>query len=357
MVIPYVRTRDGRRLIFEPSSRLKMESRRLHCHRKGMQQSVPPLTEAFALLYAGRVPEALRLIEHYAAAGEPDALFTLGDMYWRGAGVPQDIARGYELFRLSSEAGQPMGIRAYTNLLANGRTGVRDWSQALNRLAVEAGTDGLRAWMMQLIEAMDLTANGDPSHPRAGERLSDAPEVTIFRQGFTPQECDFLIAVAEPTYEESKVVSIGGEIRTPLRTSDGSTMHWLIEDPATHALNRRLASFSGTDVDQGEPLHILRYRPGQEYRPHIDWLVDENPRILTALVYLNEEYAGGETEFVKTGLRVRGRKGDVLIFRSQSRDGGMDALSEHAGLPVTSGRKYLASRWIRARKHVEKLHT
>jgi prolyl 4-hydroxylase len=317
-------------------------------------QSPPALTEAFALFQAGQVPAALEIVERHAAAGDADALFTLGDMYWRGIGVERDHARARELFRRSSDAGQPMGIRAYTNLLANGSTGVRDWNCALARLADEARTDGLRAAMLQLIGSMSLTASGDPARVPSGERLSDAPKVTIFRQGFTPQECDFLTAVAEPTYEESKVIGTDGDIRTLLRTSDGSTMHWLIEDPATHAINRRLAAFTGTDVDQGEPLHVLRYRPGQEYRPHVDWLLDDNPRILTALVYLNEEYTGGETEFIKTGLKVRGHKGDVLVFRSQADDGGLDPLAEHAGLPVISGTKYLASRWIRARKYVEK---
>ena len=317
-------------------------------------QSPPPLAEAFALFQAGQVPAALEIVERHAAAGDADGLFTLGDMYWRGIGVERDHARARDLFRRSSDAGQPMGIRAYTNLLANGSTGVRDWTQALTRLADEARTDGLRAAMLQLIGSMNLTPSGDPARVPSGERLSDAPKVTIFRQGFTPQECDFLIAVAEPTYEESKVIGTDGDIRTLLRTSDGSTMHWLIEDPATHAINRRLAAFTGTNVDQGEPLHVLRYRPGQEYRPHVDWLLDDNPRILTALVYLNEEYAGGETEFIKTGLKVRGNKGDVLVFRSQAADGGLDPLTEHAGLPVISGTKYLASRWIRARKHIEK---
>jgi prolyl 4-hydroxylase len=318
-----------------------------------MQETHPPLTDAFALFQAGRAAEALAIVQHHAAADDADALFTLGDMYWRGVGVERDHSRARELFRRSSDAGQPMGIRAYTNLLANGSAGVRDWKRALARLADEARTDGLRDAMFQLIGSMNLTASGDPARVPSGERLSDAPKVTIYRQGFTPEECDFLIAVAEPTYEESKVIGTDGDIRTLLRTSDGSTMHWLIEDPATHAINRRLAAFTGTNVDQGEPLHVLRYRPGQEYRPHVDWLLDDNPRILTALVYLNEDYTGGETEFIKTGLKVRGRKGDVLVFRSQGDDGGLDPLSEHAGLPVTSGTKYLASRWIRARKHIE----
>jgi prolyl 4-hydroxylase len=143
----------------------------------------------------------------------------------------------------------------------------------------------------------------------------------------------------------------GESVTDAIRTSDGATIHWLIEDPATHALNRRLAALSGTLVEQGEPLYILRYQPGQQYRPHTDWLPGANPRVLTALVYLNDGYEGGETEFVKAGLRVRGRKGDVLIFRSQGPDGGLDPLSEHAGLPVTNGTKYLASRWIRAHRH------
>jgi prolyl 4-hydroxylase len=317
-----------------------------------MQQTLRPLSDAYALAAAERIPEAIEIITAHAELGSAEALFTLGDLHWRGLGLDRDHPRALSLFKRSSDAGFPMAVRAYTNLIANGATGVRDWPQALARLTHEAQFDDLRAWMLQLIRRMDLAVSGDPTQVPSGERLSVRPEVWIFRSGFTPEECDFLITVAEPTYEESKVIGTEGDLRTLLRTSDGSTLHWLVEDPVTHALNRRLAAFTGTNVNQGEPLHILRYRPGQEYRPHVDWLLDDNPRILTALVYLNEDYTGGETEFVKTGLKVRGRKGDVLIFRSQAPDGGLDPLSEHAGLPVICGTKYLASRWIRARKHI-----
>ncbi|HEX8839590.1 MAG TPA: 2OG-Fe(II) oxygenase [Sphingomicrobium sp.] len=319
-----------------------------------MQAAVRPLADAYALAGAGRLDEAVPIIEAHAASGNAEALFTLGDLYWRGIGVERDHPRALTLFKRSSDGGFPMAVRAYTNLLANGATGTRDWQAALARLSDEARYDQLRAWMFRLISSMNLTGSGDPISVGAAERISERPQAMIFRQGFTAEECDFLRAVAEPTYEKSKVISTDGDIRTLLRTSDGSTLHWLVEDPATHALNRRLAAFTGTDVNQGEPLHILRYRPGQEYRPHVDWLLDENPRVLTALVYLNDDYAGGETAFVKTGLKVRGRKGDVLVFRSQGPDGGLDPMSEHAGLPVTSGTKYLASRWIRAGKHIEK---
>jgi prolyl 4-hydroxylase len=114
-----------------------------------------------------------------------------------------------------------------------------------------------------------------------------------------------------------------------------------------HALVRRIAAASATRVEQGEPLQVLRYRPGQQYRSHLDAVpVQGNRRILTMIVYLNDGYEGGETRFVKTGLSVRGRKGDGLLFRNTLPDGRPDPMSEHAGLPVTAGTKLIASRWI-----------
>ena len=97
-----------------------------------------------------------------------------------------------------------------------------------------------------------------------------------------------------------------------------------------------------------EALQVLRYSPGQEYRPHFDWIDSApNQRLWTALVYLNGDYEGGETAFVRTDLEIRGQAGDVLVFWNAQEDGHGDPLAEHAGLPVTSGVKYLATRWIR----------
>ena len=111
-----------------------------------------------------------------------------------------------------------------------------------------------------------------------------------------------------------------------------------------------MAKASGTNVKQGEPLQVLRYLPGQEYRPHFDALGQtENQRILTLLVYLNEDYEGGGTRFMQSGLTVKGNKGDGLLFRNASDDGRRDLNSQHAGLAVTAGEKFIASRWIRQR--------
>jgi prolyl 4-hydroxylase len=312
----------------------------------------PQFAQAMSFAGAGRTEEALRLIRQTADARHPDGLFTLADCYWRGVGVSKDLARARGLFEAAADAGQPMAIRAWTNLLSSGIGGQRNWPEALRRLEQEARVDGLRARMLEVIQAMELDPNGDPIRIPSAERISDRPDVRLIRGAFSAAECDFLILLAEPTYERSLVIMNGRDVPDPIRTSDGSTIHWLIEDPATHAINRRIAALSGTSVDQGEPLHILRYRPGQQYHPHHDWLPPPNRRVMTVLIYLNEEYQGGETLFAKTDLKVKGRKGDALVFVSALPNGDLDPLSEHAGLPVTSGTKYLASRWIREGRHI-----
>ena len=317
-----------------------------------MEIEHPEVAHAVELAGAGRNDEALPILARLAGEGNGEALFFLGDAYWRGVGAPQDYGRGRELFRQAAERGHPMAVRAYTNLLASGIAGPRDWQGALKRLREEARGDALRATMLSLIEKMPIDAQGDPLSLPKGERVSEVPLVVLFPAAFSREECRYLIQIAEPTFQPSLIVDPEkGNVRDPIRTSDGSTMHWLIEDPVVHAVNRRLAALSGTRADQGEPLQILRYRPGQEYRSHLDWLGIDKPRVLTALIYLNEDYGGGETDFPKAGFKVRGRAGDALIFRSVQPDGSIDRMSEHAGLPVTKGTKYLGSRWIRPHRH------
>jgi prolyl 4-hydroxylase len=142
----------------------------------------------------------------------------------------------------------------------------------------------------------------------------------------------------------------GRQVRDPVRVCDSVGFTWPLENPAVHALNRRLAAASGTDVDRGEPLQILRYRPGGEYRPHFDSIPGfANQRAMTMLVWLNDDYEGGETHFPTAGLKLKGRVGDAILFRNTGPDGRPDPASGHSGLPVVVGEKRIASRWIRQR--------
>jgi len=311
------------------------------------------LKAALELLDAGRA-EGVPPLRQLASAGDPHALFALGRLTWTGNMVPQDPVQGRLLFEYAASRGHTYANLFVTNLLASGVAGRRDWPQALSRLAVEAQKLPERRGALDLVQAMQIDRNGDPVAVPQAERLSDQPDLRLFRNVLTVAECRYLIQTAEPLFRPSMVYNdAGDEVRDTIRTSDGAGIYWLAEDPAIHAINRRIAKITGSAYDQGEPLQVLRYAPGQEYRPHFDFLQgNENPRPWTALIYLNDDYEGGATCFVKTGHKVRGATGDVVVFCNSDGQGARDPLAEHAGMPVTAGRKYLATRWIRERRHI-----
>ena len=307
------------------------------------------LDHAVALSNAGRNAEAVLIINRLALAGDGGALAMLAEMKWRGGLVPQDLPAARDLFRRAGEASHANAGAIFTNLLASGVAGLRDWTAAFKRLKQEARTADNRRAAYDLIRKMALDPEGNPAVLPDAVTLSETPWVRRVSRLFSSAECDYLRRLADPRFEASTVNDSQGQmIADPIRTSDGATLHWMIEDPAVHTLNRRLAAATATQWDQGEAIQILRYKPGQQYRPHFDFVrASENQRVLTALVWLNDDYDGGETAFIKTGLSVQGRKGDCLIFRNALADRNVDPLSEHAGLPVTRGTKFLASRWIR----------
>lgn len=284
---------------------------------------------------------------------DADALFARAVAHLTGQGARRDLALARALFAQAGEAGRRDAAVIHANFVASGIGGAPDWPEGLRLLRDLARTNPRSRVELQLIETMRLTETGDPATPPQGEVISTAPHITRFAALFTPAECRYLVHAAAPMLAPSIVVdpTTGRQRPDPVRTSDGTGFTWPLENPAVHALNRRLAAASGTDAAQGEPLQILRYRPGTEYRTHFDAIPGfANQRVATMLVWLNDGYEGGETHFPAAGLSLRYRAGDAILFRNVTEEGAKDPASAHAGLPVRSGEKIIASRWIRARR-------
>jgi len=312
------------------------------------------LQDAIAMIDSGRAEKGLQLLRQIASGGDARALYVLAYMTWSGTSVEQDPIRGRVLFEHAAARGHGQANLFITNLLANGIAGKRDWKLAVERLEDEARQLPQRRRTRELLAVMDLDSNGDPRSVPEARPVAEKPYARLFEGLLAPAECAYLIEAVEGRFEPSMVFNSARQlVRDTIRTSDGATFHWQIEDAAVHAINRRVAAATRTTFEQGEALQVLRYSPGQQYRPHFDY-VDEggNRRLWTALIYLNEDYEGGATQFVQTGVEVRGRTGDMLLFRNAGEDDQRDPLAEHAGMPVTAGTKYLATRWIRERRWV-----
>jgi prolyl 4-hydroxylase len=265
-----------------------------------------------------------------------------------------DPAAARSLFARAAAAGSREAAVIYTNFVAAGVGAPPDWPRGLALLRELARSGRRSALELAVVEAMELRADGAPATIPAGETLCDRPTILRFDALFTPGECRYLAGAAAPMLEPAVVVdpATGGQRPDPLRVCDGAGFTSPLETLAVHALNRRIAAASGTAPEQGEPLQVLRYRPGGEYRSHFDAIPGfANQRAMTMLVWLNQGYEGGETRFETPHLSLKGGAGDAILFRNIGPDGRRDPAAAHAGLPVRSGEKLIASRWIRERRY------
>ena len=281
---------------------------------------------------------------------EGDSLFEQAANAPRGSGGKRDLAAARDLFRRSAEAGRIQAAVIYANFVAAGVGAPPEWQHGLFLLRNLAATERRARVQLDLIGAMKLNEAGDPASPSGGIAVCDRPQITRYDAFFTPDECRYLTVLAGPMLEPSVVVdaATGRQMKDPVRTSDGIGFPWPLEDPLIHALNRRIAAASGTRVVQGEPIQVLRYKPGDQYRTHFDAIPGfANQRILTMIVWLTDGYEGGETHFPVPGWSIKGAAGDALLFRNADEDGRRDPDAAHAGLPVAAGEKWIASRWIR----------
>lgn len=308
------------------------------------------MDEIERLARSGRLGEAVQLVGDRAAS-DPDAMLILANWRLWGLYGPRDPVEANRLLGQAAAAGLAEAAVQQATLVNNGTGCAADPASA--RQILESWRQEPRAAeQLALLDAMQ----GD-SNPPIDELCAD-PAVRLVRQIFSAAECDYILRRAEPELQPSMIIDeLSGRPKPdPVRTSYSMNFGPPDEDLVIHALNRRIAAATATDYAAGEPLHVLRYSPGQEFRPHLDAIPGEaNQRQWTLIVYLNAGFDGGETDFPELRIRTLGGKGDALVFRNALPDGTADQRARHAGLPVTSGEKWVASRWIRQRPYAAEL--
>lgn len=317
-----------------------------------MTSQVPIGGRAEMLAQNGRLPEALSLLHDASARNDSDACFCLALWHLAGRFVPRDLIRTRSYLRLARELGDSDAASMEIALTANGAGAPADWPGALRLLRTAAQRSPAAAAELKLVEDMRLADDGTPTSLPAAETLVPDGAVIRFQGLLTGVECEQVARAAVGWLEPAVVVDpqTGQQVRHPHRSSDGAVLGPTRETLPIRAINQRIAAISDTDVEQGEALIVLRYAPGQEFRPHLDALPNtRNQRTMTALVYLNDLLKGGETRFPAYGLDIKPRAGDAILFRNTLPDGSPDPRAIHAGARVTEGVKWLATRWIRAR--------
>jgi prolyl 4-hydroxylase len=267
-----------------------------------------------------------------------------------GVDVPQSWARALDLLQRSAQLGAHLAQAELAGLSG-------DWALAHDILrgevVPESRWSGLR-------NSIDL-AKWLEAPPK--QTLSEEPRIAFVEQIAPPELCDWLIARARPRLKAAKITDrVTGESSvSSTRTCKSCHFRRPESDLMFVILRYRIAKVTEMQVDAMEIPYVLDYSVGQEFQPHFDIVIDpEAPdyeeklakggqRVLTFLVYLNDDYEGGETEFPVLGARWKGRRGEALFWWNVAPDGALDKRTLHAGLPVTRGEKWMLTQWIQGR--------
>ncbi|PWK86635.1 2OG-Fe(II) oxygenase [Fulvimonas soli] len=206
-----------------------------------------------------------------------------------------------------------------------------------------------------------------PRHPQAplaeaGDRRVrvalgvDAPPLRVLDGLLDAGECAELIALARPRLARARTVAEDGRQQVDERRTSAGMFFAPGETPLVARIERRIAALLDMPADHGEGLQVLHYLPGQEYEPHYDWFDPAQPgfaaitakggqRVASVVMYLNTPEEGGGTGFPALGLTVTALAGSAVYFAYEAGD----EASLHAGLPVTRGEKWIATKWLRER--------
>jgi hypothetical protein len=293
-----------------------------------------------------------------------------------------DVQRAAGLLEEASSQGDAEASERCALLDALGSARPPDWNRSLDFLALAAEQGSATAQQQMLLLADNSSDPAVPSNAgsdfwsglrgrisldermRPGEKqsLSDTPRIRLIPGFATPAECRWMITLGRNQLAPATVFDkrTGGHLHHSSRDNSFLVLRIGEMNVLTEVIRQRIAAATKLPVPLFEPSQILHYAVGQRFKTHHDFLDPANPayheslktfgqRIATFLIYLNDGYQGGETSFPKIGLSYRAEQGDALFFANVTKEGVPDPDTLHAGLPTTSGEKWVFSQWIRDR--------
>jgi predicted 2-oxoglutarate/Fe(II)-dependent dioxygenase YbiX len=90
-----------------------------------------------------------------------------------------------------------------------------------------------------------------------------------------------------------------------------------------------------------EPYSVLKYESGEQYKSHYDG-TSSLARIISAICYLNDDYVGGEIEFINQKIKIKPEPGMLIVFPS-------NFAFSHIAHPIKEGTKYAMVTWLKDR--------
>jgi prolyl 4-hydroxylase len=281
--------------------------------------------------------EGLRHLIFASAQGDADALSQMATLKAAGAWMPQNWTEALDLLQTAAERGSERARGQLMILGDEGGGADRSWAR------LRASVD-LRRWL---------------SVPER-RAICEAPRIRVVENFVPLAVCDWLMARGAGRYQRSMMFDGQASNVLDSRTCSDFKFDILDADVVMQIVRERIAAITTLPTVAFEPPQIFHYALGEEIKAHYDALrlgdqgygqrgTYKGDRIATFLLYLNDDYDGGELEFPRVKVRHKGRAGDGIYFAHVDANGVPDRLSLHAALPITRNEKFILSQWIHDR--------
>ena len=167
-------------------------------------------------------------------------------------------------------------------------------------------------------------------------------EPKVIKNFITDEMCDLLINTDVSSFKTSTTT-----------TNDINTKNWRVSKtkwiPRTYykvkEIYEKCSKLTNIPITNMEDISVIKYEEGGYYKEHTD-ANSKFHRLYTVIIYLNDDYEGGETEFRRINKKYKLKKGDALFFNNYDSLGNLTVLSFHSGNEVISGVKYIANIWM-----------
>ena len=95
------------------------------------------------------------------------------------------------------------------------------------------------------------------------------------------------------------------------------------------------AKINSINIGELMPLSVSKYSTSKSMGPHVDDYEDGEDPNISVVLYLNDNYIGGELHFPEQNITIKPQAGSIVVFPSV-------APYYHESLPVESGIKYMS---------------
>jgi len=134
------------------------------------------------------------------------------------------------------------------------------------------------------------------------------------------------------------LTDIHGKHPHPITSKLFEDFHMLVTESAQEYMTRyniRENCYNNSDYQ------LLRYKEGDQYPLHYDGPT-ETGRHISAILYVNDDYEGGELVFPLHNIWIKPKAGTLVMFPSSW-------AYQHIAQPVTKGMKYAIVTWLHDR--------